>query len=265
MRALLLPMLTLGTAGCACGGDKACKLDGGEYFVIEPAGWDGSTRLPVVLTAHGFGGTTNVILSRSDIADPYSDAGILWVVPQGADNSWNTRSSPEDTPEGRDDMAWLGAVLDEVAEQWPIDRDRVAASGFSQGASMASDLACYDPDRWPVAMPVSGTFWRSVPERCNKAIPVRHTHGTTDTTWPMEGRPIGSWHQGSVAEAEATWTATGSCDGEPETVMEGDMACTVYSGCTGGDVRVCLHDGAHRFPDDEAPRQVAWLENIGWW
>ena len=253
-------------AGCGCGDDQVCRVAGGAYYAIVPDSWDGRAELPVVLTAHGYSGSAQSILSRAHIGDAYGAAGILWLVPEGEDGSWSTRNSPETRePDRRNDVAFLGEVLDDVAERWPVDRARVAASGFSQGASMASELACRDPDRWPVTMPVSGTFWDDMPRSCSAAVAVRHTHGTADGTWPMEGRPISTYHQGAVDDALQTWTSTADCDPTPVSTTEEGRVCAVYSGCRAGEVRVCLHDGAHVFPTDEAALQVEWLESLDGW
>jgi len=260
----LLPLaLAAFTAGCGCGNDDVCRVDGGRYFAIEPPGWDGRSRLPVILTAHGYGGNPDVILQRDDIGGPYADAGVLWLVPEGEDNSWSTPNSPESSDQRtRDDVAFLARVLDDVAKRWPIDAKKVAASGFSQGASMASELACQDPGRWPIVMPVSGTFWAPEPATCDGPVTVRHTHGTTDGTWPLTGRSFGSWTQGDVAEGLAAFRASSGCGESTLIVDEDGVTCTVFDDCSGGhEVRLCLHDGAHRFPSDEAARQLDWL---GW-
>ena len=257
----LLPLVL--ATGCACGNDDVCRVDGGRYYAIEPPGWDGRSRLPVILTAHGYRGTPDVILTRDDIGGPYGEAGVLWLVPEGEDNSWATSHSPESAdPAQRDDVDFLGAVLDDVAERWPIDRTKVAASGFSQGGSMATELGCQDPQRWPIVLPVGGTFWQPEPGSCAGPVSVRHTHGTDDSTWPLGGRPIGSWNQGDVETGLAAFRASSGCSESATIVEEEGAVCTVYADCTGGhEVRLCLHEGGHRFPEDEAPRQLSWL---GW-
>lgn len=259
-------LVALGAVGCACGGDDVCRVDGGEYHALPPSGWDGRSALPVVLSAHGYGGTPDSLLSKDFLVDGYDRAGILWVVPEGEDKSWKTRNSPENqSGDRRDDVVFLAGVLDDVAERWPIDRRRVAASGFSQGGSMASELGCLDPERWPVVMPISGTFWVDVPERCEAPVAVRHTHGTDDATWPMDGRAIGPYYQGGVDAAMATWAATAGCSSDVTTETDGELECTVYTGCDAPDVRVCIHAGGHSVLETEADQQVAWLASLGWW
>ncbi len=258
-------VVALGAAACGCGDDRVCEVAGGRYHALLPDHWDGDRALPVVLSAHGYGGSPDSLLSRSFLKSAYNDAGILWIVPEGADNSWKTRNSPESGDAGRrDDVEFLGSVLDDVAERWSVDLDRVAASGFSQGGSMASDLGCRDPDRWPVVMPISGTFWVEVPERCAAAVAVNHTHGLDDSTWPPTGRPIGSFHQGALADAMHTWVATAGCNAEPVVEDDGGLTCSVYQGCASGEVRVCLHDGGHTVLETEATRQLDWLASLGW-
>ena len=130
---------------------------------------------------------------------------------------------------------------------------------------MASELGCQDPERWPVIMPVSGTFWEDVPSVCAGPVSVRHTHGRSDGTWPLDGRPISTYQQGSGWDAMDAWTTTAACQDEP-TVEDADgRTCSVFRDCQGGDVRICLHDGGHVFPDEEAALQVEWLALLGWW
>ena len=261
------PLLGLGLlAGCACGDDEICRVAGGRYHAMVPAGWDGQERLPVILSVHGYGGSPDSLLSKPHLGSAYDRAGVLWVVPEGQDRSWKTRNSPETGDVGRrNDVEFLGAVLDDVAERWPIDQRRVAASGFSQGGSMASELACLDPDRWPVSMPISGTFWTNVPARCRAPVSVRHTHGTADPIWPLEGRAIGAYDQGGVDEAMEVWGTTAGCDPTPTREQLGELVCAVYTGCGASDVRLCLHDGGHTVMQAEADQQLRWLGSLGWW
>ena len=114
-------------------------------------------------------------------------------------------------------------------------------------------------------MPISGTFWVDVPARCQAPVSVRHSHGSADPIWPLEGRPIGAYDQGDVAAAMETWVATSECDPTPTTVLDGPLECTVYTGCDAPDVRLCVHDGGHTIMQAEADQQIAWLGGLGWW
>ena len=60
---------------------------------------------------------------------------------------------------GRDDVAFIRSVIDDAAERFHLDRDRVLLTGFSRGASMVWDVACIAPDTATAYASVSGGFW----------------------------------------------------------------------------------------------------------
>lgn len=254
-------LLAGGLSACGCGDETACTVPLGQYHAFGPEGWDGRGRLPVVVSAHGYGGDAAVVYERDALRRAFSRAGVLWVVPEGVDGTWNVPGTPGS---GRDEAVFLRQVLDDAAAQFGADPERAALGGFSLGGSLAHGVGCLDPAPYSHLLPVSGTFWDPSPTSCRSGLPVRHTHGTADETWPLEGRRFDdTWAQGTVDDARAAWVATGGCTVGPVEVEEDGQTCAVWSGCATGEVWVCLHDGGHRYLDDEAPRQLRWLEEQG--
>ncbi len=89
------------------------------------------------------------------------------------------------------DLEFVTALLDQLEATQCIDTSRVYASGFSDGAYMASALGCAMSDRFAAIGAVSGLQW---PTRCStvRPVPVITFHGTADPILPFK----------------AAWTAT---------------------------------------------------------
>lgn len=170
-----------------CGEEEACEVDAGRYYAVAPAGWDGETKLPVLVLAHGYQGSPEGFLRSPGVTGPASDFGVLLVLPEGMDATWSV-SNTGLIENGRDEVAFIGAVLDDVETRWPVDTSRVYMSGFSLGASLTYDIACQMGDRFAAAAPTAGGLWDPMPATCPSApLPLCHIHGNNDITWPIEG------------------------------------------------------------------------------
>src|SRR5690606_2569751 len=87
-----------------------------------------------------------------------------------------------------DDIAYLGAVLDEVEAQFHVDPSRIYVMGFSNGGAMSNRVACEMADRVAAVASLSGTneFATAAPCEPARPIPVLHAHGTDDPCWTYE-------------------------------------------------------------------------------
>src|SRR4029453_8617457 len=108
------------------------------YRLFVPPGYDGHTRVPLVLDLHGSGGSSagqartsgfeTLAVSERFIVATLDAEGARWNVP---------------VQEGRpDDVAYVADVIAHVATLACIDETRVYATGFSGGARMTSLLGC---------------------------------------------------------------------------------------------------------------------------
>jgi polyhydroxybutyrate depolymerase len=258
------PLLLISGLLSGCVSDTRCPADlsgcheveGGRYLVLEPAGWDGQSDLPMLLYFHPYNGSDDSARSRGWLKDELDARGILGVFPNGIRGTWAHVGSPSSA---RDELAFLDAVLADVEARWPV-AGRLA-SGFSQGGSMAWDAACYRGDRFDAFLPIAGSFWEPLPETCPAGpVNLRHTHGLSDGTVPMEGRPIGQMQQGDVLEGMAIWRAVDGCAEEPDrTETVGVSTCQIWSSCgSAHELSLCLHDGAHEIPTGWVSESLDW-------
>ena len=109
----------------------------------------------------------------------------------GGVDGWKCVSGPACFA-GADDIAYLEAVVDDLASTYAIDRGRVFATGLSNGAAMSYRLAC-DSDLVAAIAPVSGANQLAAARGCTPPRPVSvlHFHGTADPCWPYDGGPGG--------------------------------------------------------------------------
>jgi polyhydroxybutyrate depolymerase len=253
---LLGLLLTYPVAAQSC---DTCTIATGTYHALAPPGWDGHSRLPLLLFLHGWKATGTDIINDTDVTGPAAQAGMLLVAPDGLEKSWAHVGSPE---HGRDDLAFLRAVLDDAEAHWPVDTGRVVAGGFSQGASMVWDLACYTPQPFLAFLPFSGGFWEKMPQDCHGGpVNLRHVHGAADTVVPMAGRHLrGPYAQADIRRGFALWQREDRCAAAPDDFAStGDLDCDIWRHCgSGRELQLCLQPGDHMM-------RAAWLaEGLRW-
>jgi len=146
----------------ACGKDSRCEVRDGYYLASAPADWDGETPLPVVVYFHGWGGTPEGTFRNKAMVNGVNRRGALFVVPFARSGYW--RQIGEGRAErGRDELKYIRRVMADLKRRWPINESRVMSSGFSRGASMSWNVACYAGDLFTAHAPIAGGFWRSTP------------------------------------------------------------------------------------------------------
>lgn len=266
MRAPLALLLCLGactSSRFSCGSeDGLCEVADGEYLAVVPDGWDGEALLPAILHFHGYGGTAEELFDKRSFTDPMGEVGAVAVYPDGIDESWNFRVGGR-VGDGRDEVGFTRQVVTDAVARFPIDPERIVISGFSIGGTMAWEVACRDGELAAAFAPVSGTFWEPLPEACQASTArLRHEHGTNDTTFPLDGRTLGSrdWRQGAAAEAIDVLRTTRGCMGEPRVEEQGaGLTCQVWDDCElGTNLQFCLHDGGHRVVEGWHRRTLDW-------
>ncbi|PKP94389.1 MAG: polyhydroxybutyrate depolymerase [Alphaproteobacteria bacterium HGW-Alphaproteobacteria-16] len=197
----------------------------------EPA--DGP--LPLVFVLHGSGGDGAAILKQSKLEAASDRHGFLLVAPDAGipverGFVWNIPGVPTVTgkvpePGDADDVAFLKAVIDFLANQGCADRSRVYATGLSGGGRMTSWLGCVAADRFAAIAPVvglrAGNPLASDPTRPDPAtcrptapMPVIAFAGDADKVNPVEGGGAGYW-QYRMAVAETRWAELNGCRAGP--------------------------------------------------
>ena len=144
---------------------------------IEGTPSGGIAPRPLVLDFHGVGENAFAQADTSRFGALGQLDGFVVVTPSGTGNPVHLDTT--DPPATNPDLQFVAALVDQVESTQCIDTSRVYATGFSDGAIMASQLACTMSDRIAAVSTVSGL---AMPPLCNliRPVPVIAFHGTAD-------------------------------------------------------------------------------------
>ena len=225
-----------------------------RYELHVPPAYDGRTPLPLVLNFHGFGsnGTQQRVFSQMDMTA--DSRGFVVAYPDGLDASWNAGVCCGTSAEsGVDDVGFVRAVINDIADRGCIDRSRVYATGMSNGGFLSHKLACEASDVIAAIGPVAGVLGIDS-SACtpSRPVPVVHFHGTADTVVQYDGGcDVCMSDSESVVDTIAGWVARNGCTEAPEVVPRtGSVTCETTGGCDGdASVTLCsIADAGHCWP-----------------
>lgn len=242
--ACVLILMMLATAGAAqdCAGATACTLDNRSYHVRLPDNWDGQSALPVLLHFHGWGRQGDLIVSHQRISGHTRRRGVLLVAPNGLGRTWDFWNN-----DGRD-TPFAAAVIEDVANRFPIDRNQIFVSGYSYGAAMAWRYVCENGDGVAALLAISGTISQN--ETCAQAPKeVRQVYGFKDNVMRFPWGP-----DNDETHAVALWRDKFNCDGmtkgaEWQVVNFLKFDRRLWTNCANGHrITLDLHPGGHFIP-----------------
>ena len=158
-----------------------------EYILYVPASYNGSDAVPLLFNFHGMGGTADGQMAWGDFRPIADTAGFLIAHPQGTGMGiWNIG------PGKADDIGFTEAMIDSIAAEYSIDRDRVYATGKSMGGFFSIHLAGQLSEKIAAVASVSGTMTQGMYDNSAPAhsTPFMQIHGTNDPLVPYNGNPI---------------------------------------------------------------------------
>ncbi len=160
-----------------------------------PPFYDPRTAAPLLLALHGYGRDSADCGSEQWFLSALARAhGAFIAYPDGTMDAtghrfWNaTDACCNFGSLPVDDVAYLTAVIDDVAARYRIDPARVWVAGISNGGFMAHRLACERADRIAAIVSFAGAGWADA-SRCSQGAPVSvlEVHGADDEVVPYEG------------------------------------------------------------------------------
>lgn len=201
-----------------------------RYLLHVPPSFDPQRPMPVVLALHPFATNGPMMATISGLSATADRHGFVVVYPNGTGRAgvlrWNVGLWDGDSV---DDVGYLIRVLDDLETIVRVDRQRVFATGFSNGAMMCYRLASEHADRIAAIAPVGGTM-ASPRIAATRPVSVLHFHGTKDTFVSYDGRSRGAPGAERLLGAEASVAAWARHNGCPEPATLTPLARTADDG-----------------------------------
>jgi len=225
------------------------------YHVHLPPSYDNRTPLPVVMVFHGYGQTPEGIREMTGFDDAADAHDFIVVYPAGFLRVWEVENI---NLHQADDLEFIEALIERLDEELAIDRSRIYATGFSNGAMFTQRLACMMPGHFAAFAGVGGALPRTLAAgECepDEPAPMLLVNGTRDPSTRYEG--TFDWLE-SVPDTVDFWVQANGCDAEAAVDDlpdrgDGDSTSVTrlsYGGCEGGAdvVLYRIEDGGHQWP-----------------
>jgi predicted esterase len=191
---LLLPALALAAAVSLSAPARAepaedlCK----GCLLHVPRGGKVAQR-PLLVALHGDGGLVSLFYRALERAA--DEAGVVLFAPKcPTDRGCRTGSWWQWYGTSGHDPAWLGELVDKVAERHSIDPARVYAAGYSGGATYLGYYGPANPRRFAAIAHIAGGVTWGVP--CSDCkYPILFVIGATDPMIVPYTRPLHQWYE----------------------------------------------------------------------
>ncbi len=238
----------LATPTSACGPDTDCVIDDRTYRIRMPEGHDGDAKVGAIVYAHGYRGTSEGVMRNANLAKLASELGVALIAAKTLGVDWSIPGVPsQNKNDAIDELVYFDRVIDDASSRFPIDRERLMATGFSAGGMMVWNLICHRSEAFAAFAPIAGTFWVPEPETCTSPpASVVHIHGDADPVVPLEGRPIADTAQGNVYDVLDMYRRYGGYGEASANDVDG-LRCENSTNDDGELLNFCLFSGGHSF------------------
>ncbi|MBZ6132661.1 alpha/beta hydrolase family esterase [Streptomyces olivaceus] len=160
-----------------------------RYLLHRPAATDDPK--PLLIAFHGRGADAAELREKSRLERAATARGMLVAFPEGLDHGWGagTRATKQ-RPDPGLDVRFTEALIKHLVRTEHADPERVYATGFSNGGSMALRVAAERPDLLAGAVSVSGQLPAGdAAVKPTGPLPVMVVYGADDPVRPLAGWP----------------------------------------------------------------------------
>ena len=148
-----------------------------DGLVYVPAGYAERSPVPLMLILHGAGGSGSRAATWFPLADAF---GVVLLAPDSRDErSWDAVLG-----DWGPDLQFIARALRQTVGRWAIDRSRMCAAGFSDGASYALSFGIGAGDVFSHVAAFSPGLMTPRDARGKPRIFI--SHGTSDPVMPID-------------------------------------------------------------------------------
>jgi polyhydroxybutyrate depolymerase len=225
------------------------------FIVHLPPGFDGKSKLPVVIMLHGAGGSGAGAIAQTVWGAKSDREGFIAVFPDGTPprpamparfllnpRLWNDGSGHGTIAvEHVDDLGFISAMIDFLEVRYAADPARIYCTGFSNGASMTFSVGLNLSNRIAAIAPVSGHLWYQG-KQLAYPVPLLYIIGTDDPLNPIDGGSVKlPWgttqYHPPVEDSLREWELMLGCGPQVQTARGNGVREITYDQCVkGGEV-----------------------------
>ena len=157
---------------------KKVSVSGRDVYVYAPSGI--ADNSPLLMSFHGMDQDPNYQQSNTHWEAVADTAGFVVAYPKGATgySTWDIS--------GDQDTKWITQIIDQLANDYKIDKKRVYMSGFSMGGMLSYHAMGKIADKIAAFAPCSGYLMMGA-GTAQRPVPIFHTHGTSDNVVGYDG------------------------------------------------------------------------------
>lgn len=245
------------------------RVDGVQrsYLVHVPgAGPEKGQRWPLVVMLHGGGGNARQVMQSVGMNDVAERNRFLVAYPNGTgrrDDSlltWNAGNCcGYALRRDVDDVKFVRAMVEKIDRDFAIDRQRIYATGMSNGAMMSYRLGCEAAGLFAAIAPVAGAL--NIDCTPADAVAVLIFHGTADEHVPYEGgagaKSFEKRIDKPVSHATQFWRTANGCTRTSSADRTGNITRQTWSACRDGAgvELITIHGGGHAWPGGVPPQR----------
>lgn len=214
-------------AGQSSGGtiDRRIQVAGvtRSYRLHLPPNPRAESALPLVLVFHGGAGTAEAMERLTRFSELADRERFAVAYPQGLSNHWNDGRDPAvmGARADVDDVSFVAALIEALVGDRRIDRKRVYATGYSNGAIFSHYLAARLSDRIAAIAAVAGGLADRFRPSFHPSAPVSVLilQGTDDPFVPVGGGEVRRTRGRLVSTAQAIdlWVKANGCSASEKT------------------------------------------------
>lgn len=177
------------------------------FLYALPTNISAGQKLPLIFVLHGGGGEGNSMAKLSKFHQLGEKEGFITIYPDGYKENWNDgRIAPKNKAyeAGIDDVAFISQLIDKFIAEFPTDKNRIFATGISNGGHLAIYLSLKLSDKIAAIAPVCASIPVNLEESFTLQNPVSVLiiNGTKDKLVKYEGGEVLSGKRGEVIATE---------------------------------------------------------------
>lgn len=231
-----------------------------EYLIHIPISYDSIQSVPLILNFHGWTMSASDQMYVSDMRALSDSEQFILVYPQGTklwgSTHWNVGSWT--TGSQANDLDFIDALTDQLANNYNLDEERIYACGYSNGGFFSQELACQLSNKIAAIGTVAANMSIQTVKNCDPShpVPVITISGTMDNVVQYDGsQPEGTISHNNTLDY---WITFNNMDAEPiisdlqDINIPDGSSVTLYQYLNGDNYVEIEHykivDGGHDWP-----------------